>query len=92
MINFGLPNHNNKIMTIFNRLERLKQIDQLIRLKATGSSQEFAKRVGISRSVLFDDMNLLKDLGADITYCSYRKTYQYEKKGQLVIKFVKDNS
>ena len=52
--------------------------DQLIRLKATGTSKEFAAKLGISRA---SEVRLLRDLrniGAPIKYCRYRKTYYYE--------------
>lgn len=59
-------------------LTRLQKMDQLIRLKATGKPNEFARRIGISQSMLYNYLNLLKSLGASIHYSRSRNSYEYE--------------
>jgi len=76
------------IIKYYNRLER---IDQMIRLKCTGNSFEFANKLGISRSLLMQDMMVLKDLGANVSYDRIKKTFFYHEKGKLYFRFKKDN-
>jgi predicted DNA-binding transcriptional regulator YafY len=52
--------------------------DQLIRLKATGTADEFAVKLGISRATLFRLLEYLRSTGASVKFCKYRKAYYYE--------------
>jgi predicted DNA-binding transcriptional regulator YafY len=63
-----------KALDLFNRLERM---DQLIRLKATGSPKEFAARLQISESMMYNYLDLLKSLGGPIRYCKQAGSYEY---------------
>ena len=64
-----------KYLEINNLIERA---DLLIRLKATGTSDEFAIKLGISRASVFRLLQYLRDIGMPIKYCKYRKAYYYE--------------
>ncbi len=75
-------------MTLLKYIERLEQMDQLIRMKATGSSKEFADKLGISRSLMMQELNVLKELGADIAYDKKRQTYYYKKRMKLFFGFL----
>lgn len=75
-------------MTLLKYIERLEQMDQLIRIKATGSSKEFADKLGISRSLMMQELNVLKELGADIAYDKKRQTYFYKKRMKLFFGFL----
>jgi len=72
-------------MSIFKYIERLKRMDDLIRRKATGSPEEFASRLNISKSMLMYELNDLKDLGAEIDYCPVSKSYKYKQSFSLII-------
>lgn len=76
-------------MSLLKYIERLKRMDDLIRRKATGSVDEFAGKLGISRSQVSQDLLELRQLGAPIKYCNYRKTYYYENDVSLIFDFVK---
>jgi len=56
----------------------IERADRLIRLKATGTSVEFAARLSISRKTLFRLLKYLRDGEKPIKYCKYRKAYYYE--------------
>jgi predicted DNA-binding transcriptional regulator YafY len=56
-------------------LERYRRIQDLIYAEKTGSADEFAYRIGISRRMLFNYLDDLKDMGLEIEYCRKRKTY-----------------
>ena len=64
-------------MVLLCRIERLKRIDKCIRMHATGSPKEFAYKIGISESKLYEELNLLKELGAPILFNKYSMSYQY---------------
>lgn len=74
-------------MSIYKYVERYKQLDQLIRLKCTGQPKEFAAKIGISESYLYACLNELKDIGLDISYCKYQRTYYYPENKRLKIEF-----
>ena len=74
-------------MTFIERLNKLEQMDQLIRLRATGNSKAFARKIDVSESSLFRLLNDLKELGAEIEYNAYKKTYFYCGEQNLRIGF-----
>jgi hypothetical protein len=63
--------------TFIDRLNGMEQVEQLIRLQATGNSREFAEKIGISESTLFKLLNDLRDLGADFKFSSSINSYCY---------------
>lgn len=75
-------------MVILKYIERLEQMDQLIRMNATGTSKEFAGKLGISRSLMMQELNVLKELGAEIAYDKNRQTYFYKKRMKLFFGFL----
>lgn len=79
-------------MSLLKYIERLKRMDDLISRKATGCAKEFAKKLGISKSQLYEDLNDMKDLGAPIEYCSQRKSYIYQSETHFLIVFQKEGS
>lgn len=60
-------------------------MDDLIKKEATGTSKEFAKKLGISRSMLMENLNEMKELGAEIAFCSFRRSYYYTNRFSVVI-------
>jgi len=70
-------------MNIDKYLERIERIDQLIRLKATGSPKEFARKLGISKSTLYEYLKNIKNIGADITYDKNNNSFRYLENGKL---------
>lgn len=74
---------------IFNRLNR---IDNLIRMKATGTPVQLAERLGVSERSVYEYISLMKDLGAPIKFDSYRQSYYYDEDGSFAISFFPKNS
>ncbi|HYC83743.1 MAG TPA: hypothetical protein VEB86_00915 [Chryseosolibacter sp.] len=72
-------------MSILKYVERFKRMDELIRRRATGSSEQFANKLNISRSVLMEDLSEMRELGANIKYCIYSQSYYYENDFELII-------
>lgn len=74
-------------MSLIKYINRIQQIDNLIRLRATGNSREFANKVGVCRSVLMSNLEEMKSLGAPISYDRLNQTYKYDCDYKLIIKF-----
>lgn len=72
-------------MSLLKFIERIQRIDYLIKKERTGSSEEFADKLGISRSMLMENLREMRELGAKIEYCPRRKSYHYESSFELVI-------
>jgi len=68
----------------FNRLE---QLDFLIKLKSTGCPASLAKRLCVSERTVYEYVDILKSLGADIRYSKAKQSYYYEKNGGFDFKF-----
>jgi len=66
-------------MKLFETLNRIDRVDQLIRLKATGTPKRLATRLKISESSLYELLKIMKEMGAPIYYCSNRESYCYKE-------------
>lgn len=66
-------------MSILKYLQRAKRMDDLIQRKATGNSEEFARKLGISRSVLMEHLRDLREMGAPIHYSEVCDSYYYSE-------------
>ncbi len=77
-------------MSLLKYIEMLKRMDDLIRRKATGCADEFASKLGISKSQLYDELKEMKELGAPLEYCSNRKSYIYNTESRFIVAFQKD--
>lgn len=60
-------------------LQKIIYIDHLIHIRHTGTPREFARKVGLSRSTLFEYIAYLRDeLQVCIAYNRYEETYYYD--------------
>ena len=73
-------------------LEIFERIDDLIRLKSTGSPTELGKLLGFSRASIFEYINDMKELGAPIKYNRSVKSYYYFEDGGFFFQFRKNRS
>ncbi len=64
---------------IFEHIELIQRIDQLIRLEATGTPALLADRLGMSKSKLYRLINTMKSLGAPIEYDMFLQSYVYSE-------------
>jgi hypothetical protein len=70
--------------------QRLTYLDKLIRLKATGSPKELAKKLCITERSWYKFRDeLVNDLALPIAYCSFARSYVYTEEGAFVIGFKK---
>ena len=64
-------------------LERYREIHRLIKYRSTGNPESFAKKLGISKSQLFNYLEELRDRGAEISYSKNLGSYFYRKPVEL---------
>jgi hypothetical protein len=73
-------------MSLFKYIDRIKVIHRLIQNETTGSSVEFAKSVGISRSLLMEHLHEMREtFHAPIDFCRARHSFYYKKPFSLNI-------
>ena len=75
-------------MTFLEKLRTVERVDQLIRLKATGTPDELARKLGLTRSTVYEIIECMKSMDAEIKYCKTRKSFYYETDKVLAIGFV----
>ena len=75
-------------MTFLEKLQLIERVDQLIRMKATGSTIELANKLNVARSTVYEIIETMKAMGANIKYCRQKKSFCYEKEVVLSIGFV----
>jgi biotin operon repressor len=73
-------------MSLIKYIERLRRMDLLISLMATGGPDEFAGKIGIKRSALFESIQEMRGLGVDIRYSHDRQTYYYADERRVIVK------
>ncbi len=73
-------------------IERARRMDDLIKRKATGTPDEFAKKLGICKSMLMINLAELKEIGASIKYDLDKQTYYYCQGCRLKLKFELDDT
>lgn len=66
-------------MKVFHYLERIEKIHDMVTQENTGNPDEFASRLGISRTRLYEIMDDLKLEGAPISYSKTSRTFYYEE-------------
>jgi hypothetical protein len=69
-------------------INKIEQIDQLIRMKATGKPKDFADKLGISESTLYRYLNEMRDHKAPISFDKIKNTYYYCENGKFNTGFV----
>jgi len=75
-------------MDILDDREELLRLDQLIRLKATGTPKQLAEKFDVSISTIKRAIKKLRNkFDCPIQYSKIRRSYYYEYPGRLIIKF-----
>ena len=65
-------------MPFNHQIERIQRMHKLIQCKQTGPPDCFAQKLGISRSLVYQLIQELKQMGAPIIYCKYRESFKYQ--------------
>lgn len=80
-------------MKLIEQLNQLKRFDALIRRKGTGRPIDLARKFDVSERTIYNYLAVLKELGAEIEYCSIRGSCLYSTANhQLHFGFLKPDS
>jgi len=75
-------------MSFFADIQKLKKMDRLIRFRATGTPDELAAKMNVSRATLFRIIARYKEeFNAPVYFDKSINSYCYEYKGKLIVKF-----
>ena len=77
---------------MFKYINRLQQIDQVIRQKRTGNAKELAEKLDISRRQVYNWIEEFKSYGLEIDYRRDIKSFIYLKPYQINIIDIKELS
>ena len=72
-------------MKVFEIVDRFDLICKLIKEEKTGTANEFAKKIGVSRSQLFNYLDYLKSYEIDIHYESHKHSFIIENDVEIEI-------
>lgn len=70
-------------MNFIAQIQMIRRLDALIRRKGTGTPEELASRLEISRATVFRHLDDLKTLGAPLKFSRDRQSYYYEEEFEL---------
>ena len=65
-------------MNFIKQIERIDRVDKHIKRRSTGTPEEFAAKLNISKRQLFRMIEKLKDYGAPIGYSRTLNTFYYK--------------
>jgi hypothetical protein len=72
-------------MKLFHYLDRIDLMHKLLKNSSTGTPEEFAHQLGISRSCLYELIDEFKIRKAPIRYSKSAKTFYYEEPFEIII-------
>ncbi len=74
-------------LSVQKYIERIRYIDSLISKRGTGSVEQLAAKLNLSRRTTLDYLREMKELGCPIKYCRKRNSYYYTEEGNVFISF-----
>lgn len=69
-------------------IEKVERLDRLIRQGSTGTAEELAQKLGISKRSVFNYLKWMKDREAPIAFSRKQKSYVYKYDVEFVAMFV----
>ena len=78
---------NLQKMNLQKHTERIKKIHKQIQIEKTGTPNEFAKKLNVSRSQLYNLIEMLKEYDATIKYSKKTNSFYYTKPFDLELKY-----
>jgi len=64
-------------MSFIEKYQKIEAVHQLIKMKATGTPDEFANHIQKSRRCIYNIIDELKEMGANISYNRNRQSFEY---------------
>jgi biotin operon repressor len=72
-------------MKVFEYLDRISMMHKLVSRQKTGTPEEFAGQLGVSRTSLYELIDELKSRGAPIAYSKSARTFFYRQPYDIAI-------
>jgi predicted DNA-binding transcriptional regulator YafY len=72
-------------MKVFEYLDRISMMHKLVSRQKTGTPEEFANQLGVSRTSLYEMIDELRSRGAPIVYSKSAKTFFYKQPYDIAI-------
>ncbi len=72
-------------MKVFEYLDRISTMHKLVSRRKTGTPQEFADQLGVSRTSLYELIDELRSRGAPIVYSKSARTFFYQQPYDIAI-------
>jgi len=72
-------------MKVFEYLDRISMMHKLVSRQITGTPEEFARQLGVSRTSLYELIDELRSRGAPIAYSKSAKTFYYRQPYDIAI-------
>jgi predicted DNA-binding transcriptional regulator YafY len=72
-------------MKVFEYLDRISMMHRLVSRQRTGTPEEFARQLGVSRTSLYELIDELRSRGAPIAYSKSSKTFFYRQPYDIAI-------
>ncbi|MHA7111449.1 HTH domain-containing protein [Sunxiuqinia elliptica] len=76
---------------LFNQIELIERIDQLIRFRATGNPKALAEKFSVSESTIYRIIETIKELGAPVEYSLVCQSYIYTEEVNFLCGFFTRN-
>lgn len=74
-------------MNFIKQIERLQLLNKLIQEQNTGTPEELANRLNLSRRQLYNYIEELKDIGLEVCYSRRYTSFYFENRKKLKIDF-----
>jgi predicted DNA-binding transcriptional regulator YafY len=72
-------------MKVFEYLDRISMMHKLVSRQVTGTPEELAHRLGVSRTSLYELIDELRSRGAPISYSKSAKTFFYRQPYDIAV-------
>jgi biotin operon repressor len=72
-------------MKVFEYLDRISMMHKLVSRQKTGTPEEFARQLGVSRTSLYELIDELRSRGAPIAYSKSAKTFFYRQPYDIAV-------
>jgi len=72
-------------MKVFEYLDRISMMHKLVTRQKTGTPDEFARQLGVSRTSLYELIDELRSRGAPIAYSKSAKTFFYRQPYDIAV-------
>jgi predicted DNA-binding transcriptional regulator YafY len=72
-------------MKVFEYLDRISMMHKLVTRQKTGTPEEFARQMNISRTTLYELIDELRSRGVPIAYSKSAKTFFYRQPYDIAV-------